>query len=137
MKRRLLVYALSLCVVSLAISSCKFQEKKIEHHIKAFRNEDMSIRSHSITELAQIGEPAVPALIEALNDENVWVRTSSALTLSNIGTPAKAAVPALGKRLNDIDENDEVRQSALKALKAIGTAETIMAIAQYKFSKPD
>lgn len=137
MKRRLLVYALPLCVVSIAISSCKFQENKIEYHIKAFRNEDMSIRSYSIAELAQIGEPVVPALIEALNDENVWVRSSSALTLSKIGNPAKAAVPALGKRLNDTDENDEVCQSTLKALKAIGTAETIMAIAQYKFSKPD
>jgi HEAT repeat protein len=67
--------------------------------------------------LANIGEAAVPGLIECLETPIPAVRTEAARALREIGPAAKAAVPALEKALND--ENAEVRSAAAQALKDI------------------
>ena len=132
MKGRLIVYLLLLCLT--LVISCKSQEKGLEP--RALSNEDVSIQNNVREALVPIDDPDISVLIERLNDEDVQVRHRSVLALSKIGMPAHDAVPAVGTRLNDVDKNEEVRQSALKVLRAIGTVGAMMEIMKYRFHKP-
>ena len=76
------------------------------------------VRIQAALALAQIGPPAVPALIEALADEEPWVRAQAAHALGTIGSPARDAVPALTQALKDPQAN--VRSKAAFALGEIG-----------------
>ena len=94
------------------VISCKSQEKEIEP--KALGNEDVSIQNNAREAPVPIDEPATLALIEGLSDEDVQERHRSVLALSKIGAPAHDAVPALGKRLNNVDENETYVNLLLK-----------------------
>ena len=59
--------------------------------------------------LAQIGEKAVPALIEALASENPGVRDLAAMTLGSMGESGRVAVPELTNALEDQDVHVRVR----------------------------
>lgn len=70
--------------------------------------------------LAQIGHPAVPALVKALTDKNGTVRHRAAWAFSLIGPEAREAVPALADALTDA--NEQVRCLSATALGEIGLA---------------
>ena len=74
-------------------ADAKVDEAKRKLEAWAFK-ENLQLRDKSIQacratigELAEIGKPAVPALIQALADENQHVRSSAADALDWIGTP--------------------------------------------------
>lgn len=69
--------------------------------------------------LVEIGEPAVPVLIEALHDEEPRVRNRAIYILGQLGELALAAIPALRERLND--PMDYVSQQASNVLKRLET----------------
>jgi HEAT repeat protein len=73
--------------------------------------------------LSDIGEPAVPSLLQALKDPNPCVRMNVARALLEIGPEAKEAVPALIEMLDDTAECGEgvrVNEEVVKALGQIG-----------------
>ena len=69
-------------------------------------------------ELADIGLPAVPALIEALKHKVSDVKSNAAKALGLIGPAAKDAIPNLIVNLHD--KNDEVREFSVIAIGEIG-----------------
>jgi len=75
-----------------------------------------AVATQAMQALADIGEPAVPALIQAIQDEHAqyWV----VLVLSAIGPSAQAAVPALTRALDAASV--DVRLEILLALAKIG-----------------
>jgi hypothetical protein len=80
--------------------------------------------------LSQIGEPAVPALIQTLSHEQEKVRYHAASVLGRIGQPANDAVPALTQALDDKEQ--DVRSAVATALEKIGTAEAVSALEKWK-----
>ena len=72
----------------------------------------------AMSEIADIGEQAVPGLVEALL--NKQARHWATVVLGEIGPKAASAVPALEKLV--ADEDPEVRMQALIALGQIGSA---------------
>jgi HEAT repeat protein len=88
------------------------QQKEIRYYMEQLRDEDLFLSTEAAFELAEIGDPAVPLLIEALSDESWQVRLSAAVALGEIGDPT--AIPALIAALSD--ENWEVRANATVAL---------------------
>jgi hypothetical protein len=113
--------------------------------IKMLRGGDWQVRSDPRSGVARalgmIGEPTeviVPALIEVLRDKelrnedpnNAWrANEAAAKVLGQIGEPAKDAVPALTEALND--SHEDVRRSAVRALKRMGTPEAMKAVKEY------
>ena len=69
--------------------------------------------------LSKIGPPAVPGLIEALKDERGPVRTEAALVLGDMGAAAAPAIPALAVGLQ---RNETQIGGAFAALAGIGPA---------------
>ncbi len=67
----------------------------------------------------QLGQVAVPVLVEALTSDEWLVRHRAAIILGKVGAEAKAAVSALVKSLKD--ENYNVAWSAASALGEIGS----------------
>jgi HEAT repeat protein len=70
--------------------------------------------------LVEIGEPAVPALVQALESKTT-AREYAVIALQEAGPPAKAAVPALIRRLQE-DDDPHVRSPSAYALGRIGPA---------------
>ena len=66
----------------------------------------------------RIGKLCVHDLIRALDDADTQMRISAAANLGRIGEEAKAAIDEL-KNVKENDVNPEVREAALKALRAI------------------
>ncbi|RMG37676.1 MAG: hypothetical protein D6725_08550, partial [Planctomycetota bacterium] len=73
----------------------------------------------ALNALELIGEPSVPVLTRRL-EEPAW-RALAAHALGNIGPSAAAAVPKLGRYVNDADET--TRREVLFAIAAIGEAD--------------
>ena len=84
--------------------------------IEALREAERQGRQNIAFALAQIGKPAVPALIEALREAEGWIRQSAAFALGRIGDTT--AVPALKAALSDV--NPDVRTHVASALGRIG-----------------
>ena len=93
--------------------------KDIPRYIETLREGNTGSASAARERLAQMGEPAVPALVAALKDEQGEVRAHAAYALRSMGPKAKAAVPALISALQD--PVWEVRDDAAGALERIGT----------------
>ncbi len=86
--------------------------------VEQLEKADPPTRIRALAALADMGEAAVPRLIEALKNEKAayW----ACLVLSEIGPKAKAAVPALLETLKD--KRPGVRREAILALAAIGAS---------------
>ena len=89
--------------------------------IQALTDKDQRVRESARGALGNLGAEAVPSLIQALGSQSPYVRSAAAEAVLRIGPEAKAAGPALLDLLKDKD--DDVRQSALGALKEIGATE--------------
>lgn len=92
------------------------QQKEIRYYIEQLRVEDVFLSTEAAFELAEIGESAVPLLIEALSDEDWQLRLNAVVALDQIGDPT--ATPALITALSD--ENWEVRANSTIALGNMG-----------------
>ncbi|MDB9514971.1 HEAT repeat domain-containing protein [Kamptonema animale CS-326] len=84
--------------------------------IAKLKSNDERELNAAIEKLGQIGEPAIPALIQALGDNNLLVSRSADEVLWNIGTPA---IPALVQALKDSDV--KIRRRAVDVLARITT----------------
>ena len=80
--------------------------------------------SYAAVELAQIGQPAVPALIEALSHPNTDIRRSAAYAFGEMESLTTDAVPALIKALAET----ETVHGAARGLSRIGTPEALNAV---------
>ncbi len=82
------------CIGSLFVvqSHCS-AEPDIQSLIRQLENVDARVSRDALKALVEIGEPAVPALIEALSDENRAIRLKAAKALGQIDIPeARKAV---------------------------------------------
>jgi HEAT repeat protein len=68
--------------------------------IAKLKSNDERELNAAIKKLGEIGEPAIPALIQALGDKNLLVRRSAGEVLQNMGSHA---IPALVQALKDSD----------------------------------
>jgi HEAT repeat protein len=91
--------------------------EKISDLITQLANNDGSVREKARLILIDIGEEAVPSLIEALASKQQQVRWEAAKALVSIADPI--AIPTLIKALQD--EIFDIRWLAAEALIAIGT----------------
>jgi hypothetical protein len=92
--------------------------------IQALKDADQRVREAARGALGNMGAEAVPLLIQALGSGDPYIRSAAADAVLRIGPEAKAAGPALLRLLKDQD--DEVRQSALGALKETGVSEALV-----------
>ncbi|WP_293233301.1 HEAT repeat domain-containing protein [Microcoleus sp. PH2017_05_CCC_O_A] len=92
----------------------KASSQEINSLIKKLKSNDERELDTAISELGEIGEPAIPALIEALQDENLQVRQSATEVLRQSGRPV---IPALVKALTNSDV--ELRRRAAALLKKV------------------
>lgn len=89
-----------------------------------------------VTELANLGPPAVPVLLDALEDDNLEVRHRVCTALGMIRDPR--AVSRLTELATDPREDDRVRRSAMFALGAIGGARALSALRSlFRESEPN
>jgi HEAT repeat protein len=93
--------------------------------VKLMDDADPGVRMRVLQTVAEVGQQAVPALIEALKNEKAayW----ACLVLRDIGPAAREAVPALTGKLQD--SRPEIRREAVLALSAIGDAAAVAQIA--------
>ncbi len=90
-------------------------------------DESPAVRDAAETALAEIGTPAIPALVHLLEDQEAELRRRAAGSLGQMKTGAKPAVPQLEKRLEDSDPL--VRFSAARSVWQItGQAEKALPV---------
>jgi HEAT repeat protein len=86
--------------------------------IKLMEDSDPGVQMRILNATAEVGEAAVPALIEALkNDKTAYW---ACIVLREIGPAAKDAAPALAEKLKD--SRPEIRREAVLALGALKEA---------------
>ena len=117
-KKSVVVTVLFVGLVSIWMGGCQTPEQKVERLIKKLGHKKAKVRANATEALSNIGEDAVPALIQALQDQDEWVRSRATLALGRIGGGAEDAVPALMQTLQDKDVY--VRKYAASALGSIG-----------------
>jgi HEAT repeat protein len=86
--------------------------------IKLMEDSDPGVHARILNAITEVGETAVPGLIEALKNDKVafW----ACIVLRGMGPAAKGAAPALAEKLKD--PRPEIRREAVLALGAIGEA---------------
>ena len=90
-------------------------------------DESPAVRDAAETALAEIGKPAVPALVHLLDDQEAELRRRAAGSLGQMKAQAKSAVPQIEARLKDADP--EVRYTAARSLWQItGRAEAALPV---------
>jgi HEAT repeat protein len=127
--RRIKLVSMILAIhVLICFAIVKTEAQEIEDLKQVIRkfSDDSQVHQNAIESLVDLGKPAVPALIQALQDQDV--RRRVALALGKIGSVD--AVPALIQALQDKDIN--VRASATRALKEIGTLGALNAVKGYE-----
>ena len=96
---------------------------------------DENIRVVGSVALQNLGEPAVPYLIDALTAESADIRLNAAYALGEIGTPLDTILPALINALTDPVWN--VRRLVVRALATIGTPAVEPLIETLNSPKPE
>lgn len=100
-------------------------ERALRPLIQALKDEDRYAREGAAEGLAELGESAVPYLLDALADADWHVRMGACISLRIIGD--KRAVEPLMEALRD--ENRFVRREAVKSLGRIGDEKVVGALA--------
>jgi len=110
----------------VVIELAAFGEAAILPLINTFSSDNSSV-SYAITALEQIGEKAIPALVESLSDSNIHTRYWSACALGDI-KDERAVVPLLEALAIELKSN--VRAGIISALGKIGDKRAIKALIQ-------
>ena len=87
--------------------------------ISILTDSDENVRIIGSVALQNVGESAVPYLINALTAESAEIRLNAAYVLGEIGIPLDTILPALINTLTDPEWN--VRRLVVRALVTIGT----------------
>lgn len=116
-RRRALVFC---ALAALALPACKRKPgaADVPALIADLRSGDPARKGKANLALVEIGEPAVPSLVEMLKSPDVNDRTTAASVVFGMGAKAREAVPALAEALADPEL--EVRMRAAMALESIG-----------------
>ena len=85
--------------------------------IAALDDPDVEVRQNLALAIANLGDPAIPGLLEALSHSKPERRMGAAMALGQVRPTAKNAVPALVRALSDKDEG--VRRQVSYALSRI------------------
>jgi HEAT repeats/PBS lyase HEAT-like repeat len=144
-RRKLITRCVLLCMASCLISCAFFIPVKeyptppatLQELITVVSEGGGAARVTAARALGDMGlraELAVPALIKNLHYEHTEVRTAVADALGKIGPGAKPAVPALIGVLQN-DESIQVRRSVVEALKQIGDASAVPALASVLYEE--
>jgi HEAT repeat protein len=133
-RRQTLIAALT--VLSLSITSPALivgtawaqtqQEKEAATLINQLKTADEFTRDETVQALAELGKPAIPALIKALESDSFIVRQGAAEALRQIGDPA---IPALIKALDS--KNARIRWNAVLSISNICSNETFSALSKH------
>lgn len=99
---------------------CRSPEARVPGLIADLQSSDPEVSGKASLALLEIGEPAVPALVELLKSHDVRQRSIAAATLWGLGARGRAAVPALVATLNDSET--ELRVAAAMAFENMGPA---------------
>ena len=92
------------------------------------------VRQEIATALGEIGEPAVPAILECAKHKSAVTRRWSAVILGKMKSPPGDAVPTLARLLSK-DPESEVRTAAAKALGEFGPdADSVVSVLQQSAS---
>lgn len=94
-------------------------ERIVPAIISSLTDSDETIRVIGSVALQNLGEPAVPYLIDALSAPAAEIRLNAAYALGEIGTSLDTVIPALIDTLTDPEWN--VRRLVVRALVRIGT----------------
>lgn len=105
---------ITFAVVVFTFSSNLFSQENIESLKEKFSSKDQYVNGEAITELVNIGLPAVDYLIKSLQDEDENVRWCAAIALEKISPLGKQAIPFLIEALQD--KNSNVRWCSALAL---------------------
>ena len=103
--------------------------------ISILADPDENIRVVGSVALQNLGEPAVPYLIDALKAESMEIRLNAAYALGEISTPLDTILPALISTLTDPEWN--VRRLVVRALVTIGTPAVESLIQALNSDDPD
>jgi len=82
--------------------------------VQSLDDADGEVRQNIAIALANLGEVALPALVEALTNQSAERRMGAAMAIGQIRPAAKSAVPALVKAMKD--SNEGVRRQASYSL---------------------
>ncbi|MDE0683599.1 MAG: HEAT repeat domain-containing protein [Candidatus Poribacteria bacterium] len=103
--------------------------------ISILADPDENIRVVGSVALQNLGEPAVPYLIDALKAESMEIRLNAAYALGEISTPLDTILPALISTLTDPEWN--VRRLVVRALVTIGSPAVESLIQALNSDDPD
>jgi HEAT repeat protein len=94
----------------------------IDTALNSLRKHDWSASWKTAEELAKIGTPAVPRLIEALSDKDGYIREAAANALGMIGNKSavEPLIRALQYRDEQVYEDDEDSEARMRAALALG-----------------
>lgn len=122
---------LIVCVVLSSVGTISISDaQETDSLIQQLGHTDMSYRLRAINQLTNLGESVIPELIEALAHANYMVRVNAAYVLGRMEGRAQNAILALTNAL--IDDSALVRESAVEALRKIGTSGAMKALGEYK-----
>jgi HEAT repeat protein len=97
-------------------------EASIAALVIALDDAEPAVRSQTATTLGQIGEPAMPALIQTLKKGTANSRVAASDALYRLGPTAKTALPELIGLVSDNTNGTEVRCHAAATIGRIGAA---------------
>jgi HEAT repeat protein len=109
-------------VATILVAGCgggSSTETEIPKLIESFKDESDGnmVAANAMYKLVEIGEPAVPKLVEALESQDVRLKLMSLNTLGLIGPKASSAIPAVKKALTH--PNKDVQNRARDAIAKI------------------
>jgi len=104
--------------------------RTLNQWIEELSQEDPYRYEAAIEALEQIGEPAVPAVVDALQSRDVRVRRGAAQVLGKMGAVTPDVIPALQTALTDADA--QVQANATRALTIIGIRPQVSAEEEFR-----
>jgi hypothetical protein len=107
-------------VLLTLLLSCRSPEARIPQLIADLQSSDPAVSGKASLALLEIGEKAVPPLVEMLKSGDLRQRSIAAATLWGMGARGRAAVPALAATL--ADPETPLRVAAAMALQNMGPA---------------
>jgi hypothetical protein len=131
-------YLAAVCIGSGISVSNALSQSVVDCLVGLLGEEIAYTRIAAARALGQMGEPAIPSLLDTLrNNTDPYARTGAAIALQIIAPPS--AVPDLADRLWDMDVTwyfgVMTCDFAAGALKAIGTPEALEAVARWQAGK--
>jgi HEAT repeat protein len=98
------------------------ETKSLDELVVDLRQHDWAVNSRTADALAEMGEAAIPCLLQALESKDGYARNGAAIALGKIRNPeaTSALIAALRWRDNSVSEEDEDQGARISAATALG-----------------